>query len=107
MVVDFPAPLAPIKPRIWPLELQRSNLDCFKGLLFRMNKGAQSPFNPPAPSLSSQNFSEDVPLLSLPYLSPTVGIATLYFDYKILNPYFLNPLNFIITEGFIPTYYSQ
>ncbi len=105
IVCRLPNAIAPIKlnlslwylkiPSPWPLQ----------GLLFRMNKGAQAPFNP-APLLSSQNFFLNVPLLSLPYLSPYRKEQHCIFDYKYSKSLLSKLSNCYSYRGFIPTYYS-
>ena len=52
------------------------------------------PPSSPVPSLSSQNFSEDVPLLSLPYLSPYRKKQHCIFDYKYSKSLLSTPSTF-------------
>ncbi|QCZ58118.1 protein-export protein [Streptococcus sp. 1643] len=40
------------------------------------------------------------------YLPVARNSNIVFLTTKILNPYLLNPLHFIITEGLIPNYYS-
>ncbi len=84
-----------MKPKIALLEPQRLILDCFKGLLFGMNKGAQSSFQPGSLTVFTN------------FLKMLYSIIAIRFQYPIIQFMLqtISPPNSGKTESYSSLYY--